>query len=147
MKIWFTIIYHIYFPCNKTKTYISVLALTPLQSQWLYHCHYIAEALLVATNTSQDDTKVLHTDLFSCSPVEKFQNVNKSSATCTGLLSPPSEANFTLYYYLFHKYLISNKTTTGKMLSDKAREGIRNNRHKHRSTYGSKERNREGFIT
>lgn len=52
----------------------------------------------MATNISHDDIKVLDTDLFSCSSGEKFQNVNKSSATCSGLLSPPSEENFAIYY-------------------------------------------------
>jgi hypothetical protein len=75
-----------------------MVAATPLQMQWLQHHNCIPEDLLVATNTPHDDTKVLDTDLFSCSSGEKFQNVKKASATCTGLLSPPSEANFTIHY-------------------------------------------------
>ena len=75
-----------------------MVAATPLQMQWLQQHNCIPEDLLVATNTPHDDTKVLDTDLFSCSSGEKFQNVKKASATCTGLLSPPSEANFTIHY-------------------------------------------------
>jgi hypothetical protein len=91
--IWLT-----FYACNKTKTYVSIVALTPLQTQWLNHHDYSPEALLVVTNTSHDDNKVVDTDLFSCSSDKKFQNVNKLSATCTGLLSPPSAEKFTVYY-------------------------------------------------
>jgi len=74
------------------------VAATPLQMQWLQHHNCTPEDLLVTTNTTHDYTKVLDTDLFSCSSGEKFQNVNRSSAAWSGLLSPPSEANFTIDY-------------------------------------------------
>jgi hypothetical protein len=56
----------------------------------------VSGGLLAATHVSHEGIMVLCTDLFSCLSGRKFQNV-KSSATCTGLHSPPSEAYFILY--------------------------------------------------